>query len=202
MRQAAWLISVLLHPLLQPFYLTMLMYVLQPVSMIAYSDKTFLFLIGLVLLYTVLFPALFMLIRYRQQKISDVQISNSEERTIPYLFTLTMLVLLLFTFYRMQLPPIILSALLGATLSLGATLIINLRWKISAHTVGIGGLLVFLMIVQDQLTIQSKGMLPLLLIFAGLVGTARLYLKAHTLAQVSAGYLVGGLGVAAGSLFL
>lgn len=202
MRHAAWFFSTLLHPLLQPFYLTMLLYALQPVSLAAYSDKYFLLLVGLVLLYTVLFPAIFIFIRYRQSKISDLQISFNEERTIPYLFTLTMMVLLLFTFYRLKLPPILFSALLGAAFSLAATLIINLRWKISAHTVGMGGTLIFLVLIQDQLTIQSQGLIPMCLLFAGAVGTSRLILQAHNLGQVAAGYLVGGVGVAAGVLIV
>lgn len=202
MRQAAWFFSALLHPLFQPFYLTLLMYAFQPVSLIAYSNQNFVILAGLVLLYTVLFPALLIWIRYKQRKISDIQISSSEERTIPYLFTLIMMLLLLFTFHRLRLPTLLFSALLGATFSIAATLIINLRWKISAHTVGMGGLLIFLILIQDQLTIQMTGMIPISLLIAGIVGTSRLYLKAHSLSQVAAGYLVGGIGVAAGILLV
>lgn len=198
MRQASWLVSVVLHPLLQPFYLTFLLYLLRPVSMIAYPEKYFLLLMGLVLIYTVLFPSLFIYIRYKQQKISDIQVLIAEERTIPYLFTLVMMILLLITFYRLKLPLIMIKGLLGAALSLASTLLINLKWKISAHTVGMGGILVFLILIQDQLTIQAPGLLPLLILASGLVGTARLILQAHSLAQVTAGYLVGIIGVATG----
>ncbi len=202
MRQVALLVSVVFHPLLLPFYLTLLLYSLRPVSLVAYSGDSLLILSLLVLVYTVLFPAVFIFIRYKQQKISDVQVLIAEERTVPYLFTLSMMLLLIFTFYRLRLPIVMISGLLGATFSLAATILINLRWKISAHTVGIGGLLTFIVLIHDQLTYQSPGLLPSLLLGAGLVGTSRLVMQAHSLAQVAAGYLVGAIGVAAGVFML
>jgi membrane-associated phospholipid phosphatase len=57
-------------------------------------------------------------------------------------------------------------------------------------------------LIHDQLTYQSPGLLPSLLLGAGLVGTSRLVMQAHSLAQVAAGYLVGAIGVAAGVFML
>ena len=63
-------------------------------------------------------------------------------------------------------------------------MIINKSWKISAHTMGASGPLAALCFAAGW---HSLLFLPLII----LIGWSRLHRKVHTLAQVTAGVLVG-----------
>lgn len=80
-------------------------------------------------------------------------------------------------------------------------LVISYSWRISLHTIGIGGvigLLCYLQICQPFASAVALSLLPPILVVAGLIGSARLQLNAHTPLQVYVGYLVGIVGVCAG----
>ena len=105
--------------------------------------------------------------------------------------------------------PLILSAfILGATISLWVSFIINLFTKISLHAVGIAGLLAIVVlsvqtIEYDHLLLDlgslgvanlpMKTLLMIVVLFTGIVGTSRLLLKAHEPYQIYLGYFVGFL---------
>jgi membrane-associated phospholipid phosphatase len=97
-------------------------------------------------------------------------------------------------------------AILGASIGLFLAFFINIFDKISSHTVGIGGILGFILVFLFQhkeagLLIQGVNdviyLIPLSLFFlffvflAGLVGSSRLYLKAHQPMQVYGGFIIG-----------
>ncbi len=85
--------------------------------------------------------------------------------------------------------------LLGCTFVILIAEIITFFWRISLHTIGMGGLLGFFLEMMLHLPGTSifTILFPFLVIAAGLVGTARLYLQAHTSAQIYVGYVVGFL---------
>lgn len=71
-------------------------------------------------------------------------------------------------------------------------IIITLKWKISAHMFGVGGLIGGAMAVSYYVERTNPYyMLMGLFLMAGLVGTSRLLLRRHTLYQVIAGFLLG-----------
>ena len=105
-----------------------------------------------------------------------------------------------------QIPLVLSITFLGATIALWVAFIINLFTKVSVHTVGVGGLLgmIVLGMYHFEYTefylnlgslgyfhIQMKILLMVIIVIAGLVGTARLLLKAHTTEQVYLGYFIG-----------
>ena len=80
------------------------------------------------------------------------------------------------------------------------TAIISRYWKISAHAVGIGGLcgccaLLNLHYLQPNLFM----VLIVSILLAGIVLSSRVYLQAHTLSQVYAGWVLGA-GVCVSSI--
>jgi membrane-associated phospholipid phosphatase len=84
------------------------------------------------------------------------------------------------------------------------TLVISSFWRISFHTIGIGGILGLLFYLQvfQELTYSSLAftLIPITVITAGVIGSARLYLNAHTPSQIYVGYIVGFLGVCGGMI--
>jgi len=83
--------------------------------------------------------------------------------------------------------------MVGSALTVMVMALINLKWKISAHMAGIGGLiaLVYQIHVQDLSAFDLFWLLSFIIILAGGLGSARLVLKRHDLVQVLAGVVVG-----------
>ena len=90
--------------------------------------------------------------------------------------------------------------LMGCTFVLLVATVITFFWRISLHTIGMGGIVGFFveMIISHSFHQSMMVVFMITVILAGLVGSARLYLGAHTSAQVYAGYAVGFVGTAGG----
>jgi membrane-associated phospholipid phosphatase len=103
-------------------------------------------------------------------------------------------------------PPVFTTFVLGTIIGVFLAFFINIFSKISAHAVGMGGMIgmLFLLIALgpfDPVVIHLGGrgviqtsmatVLLLCILIAGLVGTSRLLLKAHVSVDLYGGYLVG-----------
>ena len=76
-------------------------------------------------------------------------------------------------------------------------LLINFKWKISAHSAGIAGVVAMLIRIMHDGVAQPSTIVWIFIwvALAGLLGSARVWLGRHTAAQVIAGYCVGFLSV-------
>lgn len=125
--------------------------------------------------------------------ISSIRIENKDERTLPY--TLTII------FYAMEIAILLRTdivndfyayCLIIVAICIALVTVINIFSKISAHAVGISGLVgVLFRLSISYPEHRIWGALILSVIVAGLVLTARLYLKAHTTSQVYSGFILG-----------
>jgi hypothetical protein len=83
---------------------------------------------------------------------------------------------------------------LGATIALFTAFIINLFSKISIHAVGMGGMIAMVMMAVLSVPYNYESnlhVLPIAVLVAGLVGTARRVLGAHEAADIYGGYFIG-----------
>ena len=92
--------------------------------------------------------------------------------------------------------------ILASTVTIAVATIITFFWKISLHTVGIGGLLAVVIVWTRMMPQVVLPLIPIVVICAGLVGFARLQLQAHTQSQIYVGYLVGFFATLGGILLL
>jgi membrane-associated phospholipid phosphatase len=79
---------------------------------------------------------------------------------------------------------------------------INVWWKISTHTAAIGGVAGALFVFAEFFGFNPVWWLSLTFILAGILGTSRMILRQHSLAQVVAGFFVGIICAIIGILFL
>jgi membrane-associated phospholipid phosphatase len=152
-------------------------------------------------------PSLLIYFLFRSGYIRDLHLDDRADRRLPYLLTGFVYSFLTFLFaFRMQLisevAPEIAIILGSITISILLVGVISLFWKISAHSVGIGGTIgalagIIFKFSETDLLYTLAGMI----ILAGVIASARLHLNAHTLSQVSAG-LVLGLLVSMSAVFL
>ena len=125
--------------------------------------------------------------------ISSLSMETKEERRIPFLITSIFYFLTFYLLRQVHISSLVYLLFLGATLTLLVTMLINLKWKISAHMVGIGGVIGALTGISLRLYTDYRLLLIALLLVAGMVGTSRMLMKAHNPAQIYAGFLVGVL---------
>ncbi len=209
LRSVAWGLSVVFHPLLIPTYMLVLLLLINPYlfGVSNLKDEGAKMLLLLVFLYTFFIPAVSIMVMYFLGMVQDVQVREREDRIGPYLITGMLYLWVYYNFSQTgQLPPAYVSFMLGTVLALFLSFIINIFSKISAHAVGMGGLIGMVIISMGwfsygsfsmpwvnvlPLEVSMMQLLMITLVVAGAVGTARLLLKAHEPSDVYGGYFIG-----------
>lgn len=125
--------------------------------------------------------------------VNDVGLNGRNERTIPYLLTAICYGASAWFVASRGAPVWVAMFFCGGVAASLINLVINLKWKISAHSAAIAGLVALLIRLQRDVAVESQLYVWLLITVAcaGLLGTARIWLGRHTVWQVLAGYAVG-----------
>jgi hypothetical protein len=189
----AKIISVLFQPLLMPTYTLLLIFSLNSyISMMVPSHAKNV-LMWIVFLSTFVFPVIFIFILYKRGLIKTLNMDDKEERTFPLLVTSIFYFLMYYIVWQSNLDEIYNLLFMGSALLIVLALIISFFWKISMHMIGVGGMLGALIGLSQAAYVDLAYYVVLVTLVCGLVGFARLKLKAHTPAQVYAGFSAGFL---------
>lgn len=192
-------LSAVFHPLLMPTILfSILLFRTPAVLGVDTFNTTFkLSLLLLIGISTFFVPAFLIYFMHRMGHVRSLHMDELRDRRLPYFLTalLYTTTTLLFAFRLSPLSDIApeIGIVLGSiTVSVTLVGLISLFWKISAHSVGVSGMvgaLLGIAIKSGEITLLS----PLLavIVLAGLLASARLHLNAHTPAQVTAGMGLG-----------
>jgi len=186
-------ISLLFHPLLMPTYGFSILFFTDNYISVFTSLGLRLVILIITFVFTFLFPFVNALILLKMGRIKSLSMEDHTERYIPYATTVLYYFALYYLFYNVEIPNLFKVLVLGASLSVLLTFIINFKWKISAHTIGIGGIAGAMLATVYRLQMELYLVLMLIIISAGIVGYARLKLKAHTPPQIYTGFLLGFL---------
>jgi hypothetical protein len=207
LRISAKIVSTLFHPLLILTYSLILLRLVNPYIFGANSVVVQSWLTLLIFSSTFVLPAFAVFIMSALGLVDSMQLKTKQERIGPYIITG---VFYLWMFVNFKSNPLIPAAytifVLGATIGLFTAFFVNIFSKISAHTVGMGGfigmvIITMLLYSYDNFTIESSFLgtfqvsmntvLMVVILLAGLVGTARLILDAHTNKELYLGFFVG-----------
>ncbi|MBL7923841.1 MAG: hypothetical protein JNL88_06555 [Bacteroidia bacterium] len=191
MNKVTQFISVFFHPLFMPLYATWLL--LHSGSYLSYAVTPRLqqFLYIVIFVSTYLLPASIAWIMWQRGWIRNLEMEERSERTLPYFLTLCCYLAGVYLLFSLPVPRLFALTVLGAGLAILFAFLINLRWKISVHMIGIGGMMGLFYGYGRYFHLQSLWSLVLIALLAGILGSARLYRKAHSPAQVYAGFLCG-----------
>ena len=142
---------------------------------------------------TAFIPLTLILVQIYRGTVKDLYIRDASERTATYMYSCVCYAFWCYFLLKVLPCPTVLFAIgLGATIALVAVLLINRKWKISAHLAGLGGLIGgVLAYCYNSHIYPSIGLVCGLLLLALLLMYARLYTNAHTSLQVVAGLLLG-----------
>lgn len=200
MIRTAKLISIIFSPLLIPTYAMALAMILTPMAALPLLTR-----IGATAVITVLtavLPLMLIFSLHSLKMVSNTSLTERRERIIPYSATCVLYIIAMIYLCKASAPQWLVDMMLGATVALVAVTLISLRWKISAHLTGMGGLCAFIAVLSTTYGASPSIMWVLIaaVLISGLVGVARLGLGSHTPAQAGAGYLLGAAAMALCSL--
>ena len=185
MRLIANILSIAFHPLLMVTYGVALAF--ASTYLAVYPLQMKLLILSGVFLMTAVVPAIFIFLL--------VKYGNA-----PYLLYVASIVACAFFLLRMLLPFWLVVILFGTAAVMLIAMGINFRWKISAHMIGIGGLIGGIMGIAQIYALNPWRGFIIGFLIAGCLGTSRLILQRHTPAQVYAGFGLGFTGIYISSL--
>lgn len=194
-KKLAQFISVLFHPLLIPTYVLLLMVQLQLHFVMMLTTQYQVLLLAIVLLSTCILPALIMLILLKLNVIETLQMESRQERVAPLIIMAVFFYGTHYLLRQLSYNNIFNLFMLGATILVLVSLLINYMTKISIHMVAQGGLVGTFIGFALRYHYEMSAMLYLLILVAGITAYARLRLNAHTQTQVYGGFLLGSLSM-------
>lgn len=194
-KHLATALSAAFHPLLVPSYLYYIVcYQLPGVVLYPLLQDRWLVL-AVAFVFTFLLPTLATSGLYWLGSVDSMELYERRQRTLPLLAATLSFGAAAWLLWHL---PVSIDALLrymilGMTLAVLLTLFISLRWKISAHGVGVGGAvgLLSLLYLSGLADYLALWWLVGSMVLAGAVLSARLQLQAHTPAQVWTGLALG-----------
>jgi len=153
------------------------------------------FLIYLFTALSIVFPCLAILFFRLNGRISNLLMDNRRERIIPSIFVNGSGILLYVLLVRIDpnhvLPNAIYGLSMGSLITVAICTIITFKWKISLHAAGMGIMTGFAFAYFSTQVSYEFWIIPAIVTASGLVMSARMFLKAHTLSQLMSGYLLG-----------
>lgn len=183
--------STLLTPLMMPTYGIIVS--LWMSSLLVLTLPTKMTVLEVVFLITGVVPVLsFILLKYLKI-IDDIHLNGRKERLLPYVIMIVCYVSTAIYLFMINAPEWMWMFMFGGGCAALVSLIINFKWKISAHMAGIGGLIGLLC----RINAGGDGAFDLLpvicatIFVAGILGTSRVAMERHTVMQVLAGTLNG-----------
>jgi membrane-associated phospholipid phosphatase len=192
-------ISIVLHPLLLPTWAFATIFYITPLGVFSVVEQIKGQLLLLIFLMTFLAPITAILTFYALGVIESLKMDELSDRQYPFLVTsifYTIITWRVAFFSDFQTIPVLGIILGGTTISIILVTWISTSWKISAHSVGMCGMIGFMMGILIKYA-EEVLFLPFIssIILAGLLMSARMYLNVHTPNQILAG---AGLGFTIG----
>lgn len=187
------ILSVVCHPLFMPTYGVLLFCASFSAQRGMLPTAYWLIAALGTLTLTAIIPLSVIVIQLLRGSVSSLEIRNASERTSVYVYTIVCYVFWCYFLLNVLHAPEVLFVIgLSATVALLGVTLINLKWKISAHLTGIGGLLGGICGYCFYYALfPPVGLVCGLLGVALLLMYARLYIDAHTPLQVVTGLIYG-----------
>ena len=200
--KAARLISVLFHPLLMPTYASLLLFNIPSHFNFSLPESYRYLVPAFVFVTTFVFSALIIFIYFKMGIVKSLEMKNRKERILPLI---TMAGIYYLTYYLLKqgpVPTLFNFFMLGTTMLVLISLLVNYLEKISIHMVAMGGMVGAFAGLAIGFHYDLWLILFILALASGLTGFARLKLQAHTEAQVYSGFALGVLGMMGLFLFV
>jgi hypothetical protein len=198
--QIARTLSAVFSPFYAPIWILIGLFFFSYLKL--YPLKYKLFIICMVYIFTVLIPRLGINIFRVLMRWSHLQLSHREHRHMPYLLTIISYTFCLVLMSKMNVAMFIRGIVMAAFISQVICIVLNAWWKVSTHMVGMGGLVGSLIAFSILFFYNPLWPVCGLILLSGALGTSRIILRQHTLAQVLVGFAIGFFSAFISILFL
>lgn len=183
-------ISVVLQPFLMPFYSVALV-LLYTSFYYTHGDQAWRILLP-VFVFSFFLPSIFMIVLWKLGYVQSLALEDKRERFFPYLVFLSSSLSLTYFYYSVGLSFWFIGIVAAFPIIALVGFIVNFSTKISAHMLGIGGLVGgFMSVCLNIKQFNPFIIFIVLFLLAGCLGVSRLYLARNTPVQVYSGFLVG-----------
>jgi hypothetical protein len=194
LKSPAKVISVIFHPLFMPLYGMAIIFSAPTLfGYLPFNVKRLLFLI--ILVNNVLLPFSLLPFFIHRQIISSWNLNERKDRVVPLVLATILYGTTSYIIFRFPVPGFLKSFIFSTGLLSLLVTIINLRWKISLHSVGAGALISIVLILSMKMLVPLQWHLISVILIAGLILSSRLELNQHTPAQVWVGLMTGFFGL-------
>jgi len=186
---AARIVSIVFTPFYLPLVGLLVLFVLSYLNLYPWSFK--LKVVALVYLFTILLPTFLIHLYRRYNGWTPIELGRKERRMVPYVISILCYMACVYLMEQQHIPHFMASIVIAGLVVQMVCALINMFWKISTHTAGIGGIAGALFVFADVFAFNPVWWFCLLFLVAGLLGSSRMILRQHTLLQVVTGFLVG-----------
>lgn len=185
----AQFISVVGHPLFMPVYAMFLTFEFNPYIDLPNSIQAI--VLTILSVFTILLPLITTIILQKLGVVKSIYMKTAEERKWPFLLSVLWYYLGFEILTKLALPISLYLLMIGAITVILIAHFITLRWKISVHMLGIGGVIGAMIGLSQRFQFDHFYIILILFFIAGLIGYARLKTNSHNYRQVYAGFILG-----------
>ena len=194
------MVSMVFTPFYLPIVGLMSLFFLSYLSLMPTAYK--LQVLTLVYFFTILLPTVLIHLYRKYQGWNLIELGHKERRMVPYVISILCYFFCVYIMDMLHIPHFM-GTIVSAALPIQIVCaLINVWWKISTHTSAIGGVAGALFVFGEFFGFNPVWWLCLVLILAGVLGTSRMILRQHSLAQVLAGFFVGLICSVLGLIYL
>ncbi len=184
-------ISYIFHPLLFSFIGSFLYLFLTPKHI---SKKQEYIILLVVFISTYILPLFFLLILKQFKLIKNYHLETINERKFPVIFFIVLSIMVGKMLMKTQIVDLLAYSFFGIAFALSITyLLFKYNMKTSLHTLGIGGITGFVVIMSYEYQLNFNLLIACLFILSGIIALSRLKLEAHTPKEIYIGFLIGFL---------
>jgi hypothetical protein len=186
------IISTVFHPLFVPSMILAYLVLFSPNVFFGFPLEVKKWWLITVSYITITFPLITVLLLWRLKFIESIHMNGLKERYAPLIASMLFYFWVFWLFHKQfQAPVVIQTWLLGTFLTTVMVFMSSIFFKISMHSAAWGSVVSFAILCTALYVDRSLVLLFASLLLAGLIGSMRLYLQAHTNRQLWAGYIAG-----------
>jgi hypothetical protein len=188
MRHFFNVVSYLFHPLFIPVGGTILYFLVAPYSTLEIQSGNIL----PIFILTVIIPIIFFLILKNLGIIHSIFLPTLQERKYPLYISCALFLMILYKVIPNNYVHELFYFFIGLlTATATALILLFLKFKTSMHLLGMGSVLMFMIGLSIHFEVNITLAISIFTLCTGLVATSRLYLQAHSKAELLIGFLVG-----------
>ena len=187
--RAARIVSAVFTPFSIPFLAFLALFLFSYLRMMPLPYK--LVVLGVVYCFTIFLPTLTIFLFRKMNGFKRRDLLERRRRYVPFLLTIVSYAFGLAMMYRLNMPWYMVNIIWAALVIMVVCVVLNLRWKLSEHMAGAGAVIGGVTVFCSLFNYNPVWWLRIFILVSGMLGSARIILRHHTLGEVLGGFAVG-----------